>query len=62
MKVFKETTKTWSTPVKNHTYILSDDKRWLYGMVAEGRPAREVKMFKNRIGFDTRYRTFKEIK
>jgi len=62
MKVFKETTKDWVGTPTNHTYILSPDKRWMYGFVRQGTPAREVKMFKSRIGFDARYRTFKEVK
>lgn len=55
--LYKETTKDWSTPVKNHIYMLSKDKQWLYGMVI----GNDLKVFKNRMKFDTRYRTFKLI-
>jgi hypothetical protein len=62
MRVFKETTKDWSVPQANHTYIVDDKKEYLYGYVPAGRPAKEVRMLKNKIRFDWRYRTFKEIK
>ena len=62
MVVFRETTKDWADKCPNHTYILSPDKQWLYGYIREGRPASEVKMLKNRIRFDTRYRTFVRMK
>lgn len=62
MKVFVETTKDWSVPQENHTYILSPDKRWMYGYVPKGKSARDAVMLKNRLQFDTRYRTFRELK
>jgi hypothetical protein len=63
MVAFRETTKDWSdASAKNHTYILSPDKRWLYGFVPSGQPASSVKMLKNRVGFDARYRTFTKLK
>jgi len=62
MVVFRETTKDWSGNVANHTYILSPDKRWLYGFIPSGKTAKDVKMLKGRIGFDTRYRTFERVK
>lgn len=55
-KLFKETTKDWSTPVANHVYMLSPDKQWLYGMVVPN--TRELRVFKKRIQFSPRYRTF----
>lgn len=63
MVVFRETTSDWSDSyIKNGTYILSPNKEWLYGYIAAGRPASTVKMLKNRIRFDTRYRTFVKVK
>jgi hypothetical protein len=62
LKVFRETTKDWSVPQKNHTYILSSNKQWMYGYITEGKSARDVVMLKNRMQFNTRYRTFKEVK
>ena len=63
MVVFRETTSDWADPnIKNGTYILSPDKQWLYGYIAGGKPASTVKMLKNRIRFDTRYRTFVKVK
>jgi hypothetical protein len=63
MKVFRETTKDWADPyIKNGTYILSPNKEWLYGYIPAGARASEVKMLKNRIRFDKRYRTFVEVK
>ena len=62
MQVFRETTSDWSVPQKNHTYILSPDKRWMYGYVNKGKSGKDVVMLKNRLQFDTRYRTFKELK
>lgn len=58
-KLFKETTKDWSTPVANHVYMLSPDKQWLYGMVVPN--TRELRVFKKRIQFSPRYRTFKVV-
>ena len=62
MVVFRETTKDWYGNVANHTYILSPDKRWLYGFIPSGKTAKDVQMLKGRIGFDTRYRTFERVK
>ena len=58
-KLFKETTSDWSTPVTNHIYLLSPDKQWMYGMVKAG--TRDLQMFKKRIQFSARYRTFKVV-
>jgi hypothetical protein len=55
-KLFKETTKDWSSPVTNHVYMLSPDKQWMYGMVIPA--TRELRVFKKRIQFSSRYRTF----
>jgi hypothetical protein len=63
MVVFRETTKDWADPTyKNGTYILSPDKQWLYGYIPASGTAKDVKMLKNRIRFDTRYRTFTRVK
>lgn len=62
LRVFRETTADWSVPQKNHTYILSANKQWMYGYITEGKSARDVVMLKNRMQFNTRYRTFREVK
>jgi hypothetical protein len=62
MVVYRETTKWSDAYIKNGTYILSPNKEWLYGYIAGGKPASTVKMLKNRIRFDTRYRTFVKVK
>lgn len=58
-KLFKETTKDWSDPTPNHIYMLSPDKQWMYGYVRAG--TRDLQVFKKRIQFSTRYRTFKVV-
>ena len=60
MKLFRETTVWDKVQQANHAYALSDDKQWMYGYVKQG-TAVLIEMNK-RIRFDTRYRTFKEIK
>lgn len=60
MKVFRETTAGGYYP--NHTYILSPHKQWMYGYVPAGKSGKDVKMLKNRVRFDSRYRTFVEMK
>lgn len=62
MAVFRETTSNWTVPQKNHTYILSPDKQWMYGYVPYGKSGKDAVMLKNRIRFDTRYRTFTKLK
>lgn len=62
MKVFRETTTNWTVPQKNHTYILSPNKEFMYGYVPAGRSAKDAVMLSKRMKFDTRYRTFKELK
>ena len=62
LRAFRETTKDWTVKQANHTYILSKDKQWMYGYIPAGQPAKAVRMLKNRIRFDARYRTFTEIK
>ena len=63
MVVFRETTSDWADPsIKNGTYILSPDKQWLYGYIPAGKCGRDVKLFKNRIQFDKRHRTFVRVK
>jgi len=64
MVVFRETTSDWAegSNIKNGTYILSPDKQWMYGFIPSGKSGRDVKMFKNRIGFDKRHRTFVRVK
>jgi hypothetical protein len=60
MKLFRETTKDWQVPQANHAYVLSDDKQWMYGYVKAG--TRDLITFKKRIQFNTRYRTFVELR
>jgi hypothetical protein len=55
MITVQETTK-WDGNYDNHQYILSDDKRWMYGFIRAGE--KYPKLFNNPIGFDTRGRTF----
>jgi hypothetical protein len=64
MVVFRETTSDWAegSNVKNGTYILSPDKQWMYGYIPWGKCGRDVKLFKNRIQFDKRHRTFVRVK
>lgn len=62
MAVFRETTDTWTVPQKNHTYILSPNKEWMYGYVPAGKSAKDAVMLKNRIQFSGRYRTFTRLK
>lgn len=60
MRVFLETTKDWSGDVPNHIYYLNDSKSKMiafYNVVTK-----KVTKFKKPIGFDMRYRTFKELK
>lgn len=60
MRAFLETTKTWTGDVPNHIYYLTDDKSKMVAFynVNTGKTTK----FKKPIGFDTRYRTFKELK
>lgn len=58
MRLYKETTSDWATPTKNHTYLLSDNKEWLYGIVR----GKDLEVFKTKMKFNTRYRTFKLVR
>jgi hypothetical protein len=53
----KETTK-WDYP--NHTYLITDNKQFILGYIIEGTD--DEILFKKPLRFDTRRRTFKEIK
>ena len=59
MIIVKETTK-WNDNTPNHVYVLSDDKRSMYGYV-NALTGKAMK-FKNRCSFDPRYRTFRILK
>lgn len=59
MKIYQETTQ-WDSPVPNHQYILSDDKRSCIGYIKVG--TKEPKVFSKPISFYPRYRTFKMVK
>lgn len=60
MRAFQETTKDWLGDVANHIYYLTDDKSKMIAFynVQSGK----VTKFKKPIGFDSRRRTFKELK
>ena len=60
MKAFLETTKDWKTPVSNHIYYLTDDKQSMIAFYNVD--TKVVKKFVNPIRFNTKYRTFKELK
>lgn len=60
MRVLQETTKDWSHPVSNHIYYVTDDKSKLVAFYNVD--SQKVTKFKKPIGFNTRYRTFKELK
>lgn len=59
MRVLQEIT-VWKDPIPNHIYYVTDDKSKIvaYLNVVSGK----IKKFKKPIGFDTRYRKFKELK
>lgn len=60
MKVLLETTKDWAVDCPNHIYYVTDDKSKMvafYNVVTK-----KVTKFSKPIGFDRRYRTFKELK
>jgi hypothetical protein len=60
MKAMLETTKDWTGNVSNHIYYLTNDLSKLVAFynVDTGK----VTKFKKPMGFDRRYRTFKELK
>lgn len=60
MKAFQETTRDWKTPVSNHIYYLTDDKQSMIAFYNVD--TKTVKKFINPIRFNTKYRTFKELK
>jgi hypothetical protein len=60
MKAFQETTRDWKTPVSNHIYYLTDDKQSMIAFYNVD--TKVVKKFIKPIRFDTKYRTFKELK
>lgn len=56
MLILKETSK-WPDSTPNHTYIVSDNKEFVYGYIKEG--ALKIELFRNRSRFHQRYRKFK---
>lgn len=58
MITVQETT-TWVGNNLNHKYILSDDKRWMYGYIPAGDTLPQL--FNKPIGFDSRGRSFVEL-
>lgn len=60
MRVFQEITSDWVGDVPNHIYYLTDNKEKMvafYNVVTK-----KITKFKKPIGFDMRYRRFKELK
>lgn len=57
MKFYRETTE-WAVP--NHTYLLTTDKSKMYGYIKRGTDQAET--FKKPYNFDSRGRTFVEVK
>ena len=60
MRVFQETTKDWAVKCPNHIYLLTDDKSKKVAFYNVN--TKKVTKFSKPIRFDTRYRTFKELK
>jgi hypothetical protein len=60
MKAFQEVTSDWVGDVTNHIYYLTDDKSKMVAFYNVN--TKKVTKFKKPIGFDTRYRKFKELK
>ena len=56
MLLLKETSE-WPDSTPNHTYVVSDNKEFVYGYIMQG--ALKIEMFKNRSRFHQRYRKFK---
>jgi hypothetical protein len=56
MLLLKETSK-WPDSTPNHTYVVSDNKEFVYGYIKQG--ALKIEMFKNRSRFHQRYRKFR---
>jgi hypothetical protein len=59
MKILQETTK-WDSAVPNHIYYVSDSKDKLFAYIKAS--SNEPTVLGKPIKFDTRYRTFKELK
>lgn len=53
-----ETTQ-WEGPARNHKYILSDDRQWLYGYVRDDKDLPDL--FTKPMRFDVRGRQFKVL-
>ena len=60
MIIVRETTVWSDSKCSNHIYVLSDDKRTMFGYVRAG--TLEHKTFKKPIGFDPKGREFKLLK
>lgn len=60
MRVLQETTADWAIPCPNHIYYVTDDKSKMVAFYNVN--TKKVTKFKKPIGFDTRYRKFKELK
>lgn len=50
-------TTVWEGPARNHRYILSDDKSWLYGYIRDDQDRPDL--FTKPMRFDARGRQFK---
>jgi hypothetical protein len=60
MRVFQETTKDWAVDCPNHIYLLTDNKEKMVAFYNVN--TKTVKKFIKPIFFDSRRRTFKELK
>lgn len=60
MKFFEETTTWDSAQVQNHVYVLDDSKSKMFAYIRRG--TSQVFEFKKPIQFDSRRRTFREVK
>lgn len=56
MLILKETTK-WPDFTPNHTYVVSNNKEFVYGYIKQG--CTRIEMFSKRGRFYARYRKFK---
>ena len=56
MLILKETSE-WPDSTPNHTYVVSDNKEFVYGYIKQG--CTRIEMFSKRGRFYARYRKFK---
>ena len=56
MLLLRETSK-WLDSTPNHTYVVSDNKEFVYGYIKAGH--RKIELFSKRGRFHSRYRSFR---